>query len=398
MKIVNKPMAKIHLTYLPLLLIFALLPSCIEQEISAPSLPDIMQQLHASATMVGFTISYNFAGFSLGALIYGPLSECYGRRRMMVIGTAILSIGAIACVVAPSINWLLAARFIQGIGAATAAVLVSTIVSDVYSTKKAAKLYGMMNAVFTTLMAMAPVFGGLINDAIGWRGNFGVVAITCVLSWLLVLRFLPETKPQRDKFKLKNTIADFKALLSAPLFLSAAMVPNLLYGCYISFVAIAPFLYMQIFRLDILTYTFHQGAVVATFAVTSILAARIIDFLGVRRGIWLALSLVAIGAGLMPFAFSAYTLTATMSIFCIGFALMVPMIFTISMEMFPAIRGAASSTIICLRYLACAVLTGLASWFNDGKIISLALLLLVTTFVTCMLIIYLLAKVIENEN
>ena len=111
----------------------------------------------------------------------------------MLMGNGILAIGAIGCVIAPSISFLLFARFIQGLGAATSAVVVSAIIADRYKTKEASKLYGLMNAVFTTLMALAPVMGGFINNAIGWRGNYGVVALICGASWFLLMAFLPET-------------------------------------------------------------------------------------------------------------------------------------------------------------------------------------------------------------
>ena len=155
----------INLKILPYLLIIALLNSCIELEISAPSFIDIATYFSVSAAVVGSTITYNLFGFSLASILYGPLSESYGRRRIMLIGNGILTIGAIGCVIASSIDWLLMARFIQGLGAATSAVVVSAIVADVYDSRQSAKLYGIMNAVFTSVMAISPVLGGIINNA-----------------------------------------------------------------------------------------------------------------------------------------------------------------------------------------------------------------------------------------
>ena len=88
---------------LPFLLIFALINSSIELEISAPSFPNIMQDFQTSESMVGLTITYNLVGFCLASLVYGPLSECFGRRKIMLNGNAILAIGALACVFVTSI-------------------------------------------------------------------------------------------------------------------------------------------------------------------------------------------------------------------------------------------------------------------------------------------------------
>ena len=388
----------INLKILPYLLIIALLNSCIELEISAPSFIDIATYFSVSVAVVGSTITYNLFGFSLASILYGPLSESYGRRRIMLIGNGILTIGAIGCVIASSIDWLLMARFIQGLGAATSAVVVSAIVADVYDSRQSAKLYGIMNAVFTSVMAISPVLGGIINNAIGWRGNYGVVAGICVISWLLLLCLLPETKHKKVKFKLLKIINDYKSLATSRVFLSAALVPNLLYSCYVTFVAIAPFLYMQAFNLSILTYTLHQGVVVAVFAITSLLAGKLFDIFGLKQNIYLGLTAIILGSTCMLFTNSVYALTIFMSVFCIGFAIIVLIVFPHSMEIFPEIKGTASSAIICLRYLVCSILTGTASFLYNGRAISLTMLIAFVTFIVCYLVMHLMRKGLVNEE
>lgn len=384
-----------NLTYLPFLLIFALINSSIELEISAPSFPDIVNQFQVSTTAVGLTITYNLLGFCLASLIYGPLSECYGRRKIMIIGNGILTIGAIACVLAMSIDWLLAARFIQGLGAATSAVVVSAIIADVYTTNKAAKLYGFMNAIFSSLMALSPVLGGFINRALGWRGNYGFVAVICMISWVLLFCFLSETKPEKEKLHLRKILRDYHSLLTSPLFLNAAATPSLLYGCYMAFVAIAPFLYMQTFNLSILHYTLHQGAIVAVFALTSACAGKIAYLLGNKKTIYVGLGLALTGSGLMLTAQTPYPLTIFMSIFCMGSAILYPIIFAHSIEIFPKIKGTASSCIMSLRYFLCSGLTGVASYFYDGRPLILAVLIFITSMIIFGLSIYLAQKLAE---
>lgn len=363
-----------NLTFLPFLLIFALVNSCIELEISAPSFPDIVNAFHVSEAVVGLTITYNLVGFCIASLIYGPLSDCYGRRRIMLTGNGVLALGATGCVLASSIEMLLLARLIQGLGAATSAVVVSAIIADTYKTDQATKLYGLMNAVFTTLMAAAPVIGGTVNSAIGWRGNYGVVAFICVVSWALLYFFLKETKLSRETIRLGNIIADYRKLFSSPLFLSAAAIPSLLYGCYMAFVAIAPFLYRESFGLPMLNYTLHQGAVVAVFAITSAFSDKAIKNLGAKKTLISAICLSFSGSALMLCARNSWTLTIPMSLFSIGFALTYPIIFARSLEIFPNLKGTASSAIMSLRYLLCSVITGLASYFYDGRPFILAII------------------------
>lgn len=381
-----------HNTFLPYLLAIALINSCIELEISAPGFPDMVKQLKTSDASVGLTIIYNLVGFCLASLIYGPLSECFGRRKIMVWGNAILVIGAIGCVGAPTIEWLLGLRFIQGLGAATSAVLVSAIIADVYNTQKATKIYGFMNALFTTLMAISPVIGGFINTIIGWRGNYAVVALISIISWILLFFYLPETSSRKDPLNFKTNLKSYKILLCRLSFLGAAIVPSLLYGCYMSFVALAPFLYMQSYNLSILAYTFHQGVVVAAYALASMLIGKITHLLGNRRALYMSVIVCMLGLGAMVYVTNIYALTITMSLFCVGSAILYPIIFTYSMEIFPHLKGTASSFIMSMRYLLCANLTGIANFFYDGTIKSLAVVLFSILIIIFLLTFYLLKK------
>nr|WP_237349961.1 MFS transporter [Wolbachia endosymbiont of Cylisticus convexus] len=178
---------------LPFLLILSLIAKFIEIDISIPSFPDIVRYFNVSEGTIQLTIAYNFLGFCIGGLFFGPLSECYGRRRIMIIGNTFLLIGAVGCVVAPSVFYLLISRFIQGIGVSTS-VVVFAIIADSYKGDKAVKFIGIMNSVLTVVMAIAPVLGSFINEIVGWRGNYASVAILCLISWVLLLFLLPETK------------------------------------------------------------------------------------------------------------------------------------------------------------------------------------------------------------
>jgi MFS transporter, DHA1 family, multidrug resistance protein len=374
-----------NLTLLPFLLMFALINSCIELEISAPSFPDIVRALHTSESNVGLTITYNLVGFCIAALIYGPLSECYGRRRIMLIGNGILAVGATGCVMASSIEGLLLARFIQGFGAAASAVVVSAIIADVYKVDQAAKLYGLMNAVFTTLMTMAPVMGGIITSAIGWRGNYGVVALICIVSLIFLYFSLKETKPFREEIQLRRILSHYKKIFSNPSFLSAAAVPSLQYGCYMAFVAIAPFIYQEAFELTMFSYILHQGAIIFAFAITSAVSGKVTEIIGTRKLLSSAFCLSFMGSMIMLFSRNSFMLTASMSLFSIGFALAYPIIFAHSLEIFPDLKGTASSAVMGLRYLLCSAITGLASYFYDSKPLPLAMIIFSVTVIITLL-------------
>ncbi|WP_030417360.1 MFS transporter, partial [Streptomyces sp. NRRL S-1448] len=110
---------------------------------SVPSFPDIAKSLTASESSVQLTITYNFFGYCLGALAYGPLSDRFGRRKVMLIGNTIMLAGALGCAIAPNIEFLLGSRLIQGVGASTSVVLVFVIIGDVYQGTELFKMFGL---------------------------------------------------------------------------------------------------------------------------------------------------------------------------------------------------------------------------------------------------------------
>ncbi len=372
------------------LLILALIPCCIEIDISVPSFPEMSNYFGVSEGMIQLTVAYNFLGFCLASVIYGPLSECYGRRKIMILGNAILLVGAAGCVNAPSIHWLLIARFIQGIGASTSAVVVFAIISDVYhnNPNNATKSVGIMNSIITILIAIAPVIGGFINKVIGWRGNYFIVTVISFISWILLLIFLPETKKALEYFDLKKITNDYKKLFYSSKFLSTSLVPSLLYSAYLSFVCCASFLYIEVFNLSIMIYVLHQAIIVGSFSITSFFCSKITQKFGTKKCIKKSMALCLLGSLILLIVSlvtpnSPCLITASMVIFCISFAICYPILFTLSLEIFPNIKGTASSAIMGMRALLVSAFVGATSYWYNGEIILISLVILSTVGLSC---------------
>ena len=363
---------------LPVLFLFSLISTCIEVDISVPGFPQIADFFGVGEGVIQSTITYNFLGYCLAALFYGPLSDCFGRRKVMLIGNALLSIGAIGCFYAPSIQLLLISRFIQGIGASTSVVLVFTMIADLYQGEKAMKLIGTMNAALSIIMAGAPILGGLINQAIGWRGNYGSVALFSLLTWVLLFWMLPESRQQFDRFSMQKVMGDYKKLITSTKFITASMIPSLLFAAYMAYIAASAFLYIGTFGLSTLGFVVHQAIIVSSFAITSLYVGKIIPVFGpnktVRNGVALCCMsiLTFILLSIQQIA-SPYVTTVLMSLFGIGFAICYPIVFSNSLSIFPALQGAASSLIMSVRALLVAIFTGVTSTVYNGQPITVAL-------------------------
>lgn len=383
---------------LPFLFVFSLIACCIEIDISVPSFPGIAQYFQVSESLVQMTIAVNFLGLFIASMLYGPLSESYGRRKMMVIGNGIMLIGALGCAAASSIWFLLGARLIQGLGAGASTVIVFVMIADVYKGHAAVRLIGLMNALLTVFMACAPIMGGFINKAIGWRASYLFVAVVSLVSWFLLLVLLPETKKKCEKFCHLRMIKDYKRLLANRTFLVAALIPSLLYGAYLAFITCASFLYMETFSLPIMTYTLHQSLIIASFSLTSIFASNLVQKIGNRRALISACIVGWVGiTGLVIVSLSrlepiAYLTTLFMVVLVSGCAVVYPVVFADSMEIFPNVKGIASSVIMSIRAFLCFVVIGISSYFYNGFLWPISLIMLIIVLIVGAGIFYLLPK------
>jgi DHA1 family bicyclomycin/chloramphenicol resistance-like MFS transporter len=363
------------------LLVISLLTCSVEVDISVPSFPDISDYFNISDGLTQMTIALNFFGFCLASGFYGPLSDTFGRRKVMLIGNAIMLVGSIGCALAHSIEYLLFSRFIQGIGASTSAVVAFAMVADVYSEEKSAKLVGTMNSLITVFMSIAPIAGGFINESLGWRGNYSVIAVLSIVSWLMLYLWLPETKDKFNPLSYKKIANDFQTLFTDSRFMLASLVPSIFFAGWMSFVSCGSFLYMETYDLPIMSYALHQGFVIAVFSGVSLYAGQILQTIGEKNCVIFGVVFALVGSILMisvalVFEKAPYLTSISMLIYSIGAAISYPVIFVKSLQIFPDIKGTASSAIMSMRALLCAGFIAFSSYIYSGKLITVAAMLL----------------------
>lgn len=336
------------LVLLPFLLGLAFFAACIETDISVPGFPQMMAYFSVTEAEVQLTMSLNFLGFCLAGLFYGPLSDSFGRRPIMLFGNVLFLIAAIGTATSSHISTLIFWRFLQGIGAAATFTVAFAIIADAYQGQRASDLVNRLNACVTAFMAGAPIAGGFLVEAFGWRSTYSTVAGLCLISTTLIVFFLPETNTQRKIFKPKQIMKDFRVLLSDLDFLALTM--GLTFQCagYMAFVASAVFAYIDQFHQSLISFTLHQGLVISAFSGVSFFGGQINRLMGVRTAMVLGLVLNVLGA-LLLFMLSllevkeAIAFTSAMCLFGVGVALCYGVTFTASMELHPNLKGAAAS-------------------------------------------------------
>jgi MFS transporter, DHA1 family, multidrug resistance protein len=363
--------------YFPFLLIFSAVSAAIEIELSLPSFPDIARAFSVSEEVIEGTISLNFLGFCIAALFYGPLSDRFGRRPILLLGTVLFLIGSLSCSLAPTIEMILLSRFIQGLGAAGSFVIVFTMISDAYKDNEATHWIGLLNAILTATMAFSPILGGYLNVYFGWSSCYTFVAFITTIQLILLFIYLPETR-KGQVVQAKEAIKDYAQLLSSFPFVQSSLVPTLLAGGYMAFVSVIPFLYRDQLEMPLSQFSWHQTAIIASFSLMSYYANRMASYFGDVRSALIGslLSVFATTALLVLSSLenipSVLLITPLMCLFAGSCAIPFAIVFAASLSVVPEKNGPASSLLMSMRTLLCALTVQFAGNMYNGTLFSTA--------------------------
>ena len=377
--------------YTPVVIILSFIIYCIEIDLAVPSFPFITEALQTTESLMQLTLSLNFLGFCLGALVYGPLSDSFGRRSTLLIGCSIYVVGGIGCAVMNSIESLLFFRFIQGLGASSGCVILYAMIADIYPPKKMAWFHGVMNATLTITMAGAPMVGGLINQSFGWRYPLITIAVLSFLTLVMMAFVLPETREERTVLSMGSIRQDYTKLLTNMEFVLLTVGPSILVGVYLTFVGTASFFYQRQLSLSIIEFAAHQGLVLTSFALVSVFTGKINHLLGMRKSIQYGNFVTIFGAlillalGIYP-VFYPYSITLFMCIHVMGIALSFGTTVAIAFNVVPDLVGASSSLIMASRLFFSSVMVAYASSAYDGSWLSVAIILVIGAIIGSVLI------------
>lgn len=378
-------------SYTPLVIILSFIVYCIEIDLAVPSFPFITEALATTESLMQLTLSLNFLGFCLGALIYGPVSDSFGRRTTILIGCTIYVIGGLGCATMDCIESLLLFRFIQGLGASSGCVILYAMIADIYPPKKMAWFHGVMNATLAITMAGAPIAGSLINQAFGWRYPLIAIAALSVVTLVMMLLILPETHFKRPQWNLSKVKEGYAKLFTHKEFMLLTLGPSVLVGVYLTFVGTASFFYQNQLKMPIVEFAIHQGFVLASFSLVSIFTGKLNQTLGIRKSVQYGNLVTLLGAtvlfilGVWPL-FYPYGITIFMCVLVMGVALSFGTTVAIAFGAVPDAAGASSSIIMSSRLFFSSGMVALASKVYDGTWFSVASIMLGGSVVGCALI------------
>jgi len=336
---------------LTLLLSFLTALGPLSMDMYLPSLPDIGRALDAPTAQVQLTISSYLFGFAIGQIFYGPVSDRYGRRPVLLAALVLYGAGSIGCALTQSIGALTAMRFVQALGGAGSIVLARAVVRDLYSGARAGRELSLMGSITAFAPIVAPVIGGVLQTLFGWRSSFILLVIFAAVSWIAAARLLPETLRERTAgpFSLAAMGALYRSVLVHRGFLTHLGILTA------SFVGLFAWISGASIVMQGASYGLSPVVFGVTFAVGTLgyvigttIAARMVMRAGLDRTIGIGTMALATG-GLAMAAVVALGLThvgwlvGAMMIYLTGLGLALPQAMAGAMTPFPDRAGTASS-------------------------------------------------------
>ena len=271
---------------LPVILVLGLLTALTPLAIDAylPSFPAIAEDLNQEISVVQLTLSTYLFVFAAFQIVYGPISDAIGRRKVVVFGLIGFIAGCLICALADSFSTLMLGRVVQAIGGAAVAVTVPALVKDNLTTDQFAKAMSMVILAMALAPLVAPILGGAILVAFNWHAIFVFLILLSLLSIFLFLRTIPETLPpeKRTPLSLKSSIRNYIKLLKNPIVMGYISAGSLHFSGMMCFVTGASFVYIELYGIDEAMFGFLFGLNVLTMMAATTINGRFVERLGIN--------------------------------------------------------------------------------------------------------------------
>ena len=315
-----------------------------------PSFPDIAQRLGATQIEVQQTLSAYLFSFAAMTLWHGAIADRFGRRRVILGALALFGVASLGCMLASSIGQLWFWRAIQGITAGAGIVISRAIVRDLYDGADAQRLMAQITMMFALAPAIAPVIGGWLQSAFGWRSVFAFLSLSTTVLLIACLYLLPETLPPEKRQSLRPSYlaATYRKVFSSPRFLFACAALALNFGGFFIYVLSSPVFLMRHLGLPETAFLWLFGPAMLGLMSGSWCSGRLAGRLSPGRTIAVGYLVMGCAASLnlalnlslppgLPWS------VAPLFVYTLGMSLAMPNLTLFALDPFPAQRGLAAS-------------------------------------------------------
>ena len=338
-----------------------------------PALPAIGLALRTDMHAVQLSLMAFFISFAVSQLVYGPASDIFGRKPPLYVGIALFIVGSIGCALAPDISWLIAFRFVQGLGGGAPIVVPRAVVRDLHTGAEATRLMALLMLVFSVSPILAPLIGSFVIEAGGWRSVFWAVTAIGAVGLVLTAFTLEETRPpaQRSGSDIASTLRAFALLLRDARFMGLTAIGGFGIAGFFIYLANSSFVLIGHYGLTPRQYSLAFSVNAASFIGVSQFAGK----LAARYGLPKVVSVAVVGFAATMVATLAVdfagvdSLAVLIVMLMLGFGflgLVVPTTSVMALDEHGEIAGAASALMGTLQLISGAVVIAVLSPFVDG--------------------------------
>jgi len=315
--------------------------------IFVPALPEAAKDLGASMGAMQMTMSVYIFGLAVGQLAYGPLSDRFGRRPVLMAGLVLYAVTGLAAAFAPDVRTLIVVRLLQALGGCAGLVIGRAVVRDTALPKDAARRLAVMNLMVAVGPGAAPLIGGALAATLGWRSIFFLLAALGIINLAFTWRLLPETREQTSSASFPTLGRNYRRLLGSPAFLGYAIGGGCATTSMYAFIAASPFIFVHQLNRPDYEVGIYLAILVSGIWLGSVLATRLIarihmDRLMVGANLLSVLASFTLLAAVLSSHLSVALAVGSMFVFSIGVGMASPAALTQAMSVNPHVIGSAA--------------------------------------------------------
>lgn len=360
----SRPHSSLSIVFI-LGLLAMLMPLSIDMYL--PALPVIAGQFGVPAGSAQMTLSSYILGFAIGQLFYGPMADSIGRKPVILGGTLVFAVAAVACALAQSIEQLIFMRFLHGLAAAAASVVINALMRDIYPREEFSRMMSFVMLVTTIAPLLAPMIGGAVLIWFNWHAIFWILALAALLASGMIAFFIRETLPveKRHKFHFRTTLGNFASLFRHKRVLSYMLASGFSFAGMFSFLSAGPFVYIEINHVSPQDFGYYFALNIVFLFILTIINGRFVRRVGAlnmfRSGLWIqfVMALWMVVTALLDVGFWALVVGVAAFVGCV--TLVASNAMAVILDEFPHMAGTASSLAGTFRFGIGAIVGALLS-------------------------------------
>jgi len=341
-----------------------------------PSMPSMSEYFATDAATVQLTMSVYLIAFAVAQLAYGPLSDRFGRRPVLIGGLILYAVASAAAAFSGSITVLIVMRAFQAFGACAGPVIARAMVRDLFGREQAAKVMAYIGLSMGAAPAFAPVLGGFLQTWFGWQASFVFITGFALAVLMLTWARLEETNTERTETTgwgplLREMLRNYWRLLRSREYLGFVVTGSLVFSGVFAFMAGAPFVVIEILGFSPVDFGLVSIAPIGGYVVGSFVTSRIAERLGVDRLLPLGVSILFAGAVVLlgvalVGSLSVYSIYVPMTFMSFGMAVVFPSTLAGSISVHPEIAGAGSALFGFLQMASAATGIYISGLFGNA--------------------------------